>query len=103
MAEIRWTSEAATWLEDIHNYIAQENPSAPARVVQGIYDRVRSLGKFPDPGQRYRSEREGDVRILQFGHYRIAYLRYTAEEVVDMDRYVQQRATVLNDDTIRCE
>ncbi len=84
MAEIRWTSEATTWLEDIHNYIAQENPAAAARVVQGIYDRAQSLGEFPDLGQRYRSEREGDVRILLFGHYRIAYLRYTAKEVVDI-------------------
>ena len=98
MAEIRWTSEAATWLEDIYSYIAQENPSAAARVAQGIYDRVQSLGEFPDLGQRYRSEREGDVRILLFGHYRIAYLRRTAIEVVDilgvfhdaldMDRYL---------------
>jgi len=98
MAEIRWTSEATTWLEDIHNYIAQENPSAAARVAQGICDRIQSLGEFPDLGQRYRSEREGDVRILLFGHYRIACLRYTAKEVVDIlgvfhdaldiDRYV---------------
>jgi toxin ParE1/3/4 len=84
MAEIRWTSEAATWLEDIHDYIAQDNPSAAARVVQGIYDRVQSLGEFPDLGQKYRSEPEGDVRILLFGHYRIAYLRSTAKEVVDI-------------------
>ncbi|MBN1461048.1 MAG: type II toxin-antitoxin system RelE/ParE family toxin [Armatimonadetes bacterium] len=84
MAEIRWTSEAATWLEDIHDYIAQEDPSAAARVVQGIYDRVQSLGEFPDLGQRCRSEPEGDVRILLFGHYRIAYLRYTAKQVVDI-------------------
>ena len=98
MAEIRWTSEAERWLRDIHDYIAQENPSAAARVAQGIYDRVQSLGEFPDLGQRYRSEREGDVRILLFGHYRIAYLRYTAQDVVDIlgvfhdaldiDRYV---------------
>ena len=98
MAEVRWTSEAATWLEDIHNYIVQENPSAAARVEQGIYDRVQSLGEFPDLGQRYRSVPEGDVRILLFGHYRIAYLRHTAKEVVDIlgvfhgaldiDRYV---------------
>jgi toxin ParE1/3/4 len=84
MAGIRWTAEAATWLDDIHNYIAQQNPSAAAKVAQGIYDRVQSLGEFPDLGQRYRSEPEGDVRILMFGHYRIAYLRYRTKEVVDI-------------------
>jgi plasmid stabilization system protein ParE len=40
MAKIRWTQEAAAWLEDIHEYIAQESPAAAARVVQGIYDKV---------------------------------------------------------------
>ena len=39
MAEIRWTEEAAKWLEDIYNYIAEDDPAAAARVVDGIYDR----------------------------------------------------------------
>lgn len=27
MAAIRWTFEAETWLKDIYDYIAQDNPS----------------------------------------------------------------------------
>ena len=84
MAEIRWTAEAAVWLEDIHSYVAQDNPSAAIRVAQGIYERVQSLGQFPDLGQRLRSEQEGDIRILLYGHYRIAYLRYATKDVVDI-------------------
>lgn len=30
MAAIRWTFEAETWLKDIYDYIAHDNPSAAA-------------------------------------------------------------------------
>jgi plasmid stabilization system protein ParE len=39
MAEIRWTEEAANWLNDIHQYIARDNPIAAGKVVAGIYER----------------------------------------------------------------
>jgi toxin ParE1/3/4 len=32
------------------------------------------LNDFPHLGHKYRDEPEGDVRILHYGHYRIAYL-----------------------------
>ena len=61
------------WLEDIFDYIAQDNPDAAARTVQAIYDRAQVLIQFPEMGERYaRSARH--VRILLFEHYRIAYL-----------------------------
>jgi len=31
MAELIWTAEAERWLRDIHDYIAQDNPSADCR------------------------------------------------------------------------
>jgi plasmid stabilization system protein ParE len=36
MAELTWTTEAERWLRDIHDYIAQYNPSAAIRTV-GIF------------------------------------------------------------------
>jgi toxin ParE1/3/4 len=50
MAEIRWTEEAAIWLEDIHKYIAKDNSQAPARVVEGIYEKAQILSEFPEIG-----------------------------------------------------
>lgn len=64
MAEIRWTHEAAAWLEDIYKFIAQDNPGAAARVVEGIYERVQSLSEFPEIGYRYRTTSEAEVRVL---------------------------------------
>jgi toxin ParE1/3/4 len=68
MAEIRWTEEAAIWLEDIHKYIAKDNPQAAARVVEGIYEKAQILSEFPEIGYHYRKEPEGDIRVLLYGH-----------------------------------
>jgi len=97
MAEIRWTEEAAAWLEDIYGYIAQDNPQAAQRVVSGIYEKVHILKTFPLIGHRHRSEPEGEIRILLFGHYRIAYLVRNPRMIevlgvfhaaLDIDRYL---------------
>jgi len=74
MAIIFWTAEAENWLKNIHQYIAKDNPSAAIKVVNGIYERVQQLQQFPKSGQIYRDVPEGEIRLLLFGHYRIAYL-----------------------------
>jgi plasmid stabilization system protein ParE len=97
MGQITWTREAATWLEDIRDFIAQNNPTAALRVVRGIYDKVQLLGDFPRLGYHYRTEPEGEIRVLRYGHYRIAYLLRGDEAIVilgvfhgalDIDRYL---------------
>jgi plasmid stabilization system protein ParE len=73
MAEISWTDEAQRWLNDIFEYIAADNPQAAARTVEGIYDRAQDLRRFPELGARYTASPR-NLRILLYGHYRIAYL-----------------------------
>lgn len=73
MAKLVWTEEAVRWLENIFEYIAEDNPQAAAETVQGIYDRAQALIDFPEMGQRYEGSTR-NVRILLYGHYRIAYL-----------------------------
>jgi plasmid stabilization system protein ParE len=52
---------------------------------------------FPEIGHKYRSEPEGDIRILLHGHYRIAYLIRGQERIdilgvfhgaLEIDRYL---------------
>ena len=74
MGKIRWTEESERWLRDIHDYIAQDSPAAAQKVVAGIYDRAQILSKFPKIGHIYCLEPDGEIRILLYGHYRIAYL-----------------------------
>ena len=97
MAEIRWTEEAAKWLEDIYNYIAEDDPAAAARVVDGIYQKAQDLSEYPLMGHKFRSETEGEIKTLLYGHYRIAYLLKHDESIqllglfhgaLDIDRYL---------------
>lgn len=73
MAEVVWTEEASRWLEEIFEYIAQENPGAARQVVLDIYEHAQVLRDNPQIGYRYLAS-ERHVRILLYGHYRIAYL-----------------------------
>ena len=97
MAEIRWTEEAYRWLRDIFDYIATDNPDAAQRVVAGIYEKAQLLRQFPEIGYKYRSEPEGEIRILLYGHYRITYLIKGSESIevlgvfhgaLDLSRYL---------------
>lgn len=97
MAEIRWTEEAHRWLRDIFDYIAMDNPDAARKVVAGIYEKSQLLRRFPEIGYKYRTEPEGEIRILLYGHYRIAYLVKEANNIdilgvfhgaLDIDRYL---------------
>lgn len=74
MAEIRWTREAVYWLKEIHQYIAVDNPHAAKRVVEDICQKVQVLRRLPEIGYRYERYPDLNVRILLYGHYRIAYL-----------------------------
>jgi plasmid stabilization system protein ParE len=72
--EIVWTQESINWLNDIYTYIAQDNPAAALRVITNIYEKVQLLKNFSDLGYIYGTEPEGLIRVLLYGHYRIAYL-----------------------------
>jgi len=73
VVELNWTEEANRWLEDIFEYIALENPDAARHVALGIYEKAQTLKTFPKSGYHYQASAR-DVRILLYGHYRIAYL-----------------------------
>ena len=97
MAEINWTVEAERWLRDIYDHIAAENPSAATRVVEGIYKKAQLLWQFPELGHRYDRQPTQHIRILLYGHYRIAYLLKPDGNIdilgvfhgaLDIDRYL---------------
>ena len=81
MAEIVWTTEARRWLQEIYDYIAEDNEEAAYRTVRGIHERAEILLTFPEIGYRYRER--PDIRVLLYGHYRIAYLT-TAERGIEI-------------------
>ena len=97
MAEINWTAEAERWLRDIHDYIAQDSLESAVRVVEGIYEKAQLLRQVPEIGYRYHRIPDKHIRILLYGHYRIAYLIKPDGNVdilgvfhgaLDIDRYL---------------
>ena len=98
MAELKWSLEALDWLEDIQRYIAQDNPQAAAKVIDGILLKADMLTTYSDISTRLRTVPEGDVRMILYGHYRIAYLCRNDSDVIeilgvfhgalDIDRYI---------------
>ncbi len=68
MAEIEWTEETQMWLKDIFDFIANDNPSVAANVVEDIYERAQVLRDFPRIGHRYELVDDREVRILLYGH-----------------------------------
>lgn len=73
MGQIRWTLESQNWLREIHDFIARDNPTAALRTVQGIIEKAETLSKFPERGYRFHGRSKEHIRILLYGHYRIAY------------------------------
>ncbi len=97
MGKVRWSREAELWLRQIHDYIASDNPEAAVRTVRGIFERAQTLSSFPERGYRYPSHPDKHVRVLLYGHYRIAYLVKTGGDVdilgvfhgaLDIERYL---------------
>jgi toxin ParE1/3/4 len=74
VVQINWTHEAQVWLRDIYSYIATDNPDAAQRTIAGILAKVQLLKSHPRLGHPYEAEKFREVRILLYGHYRIAYL-----------------------------
>jgi toxin ParE1/3/4 len=96
VAQITWTVEAQRWLKEIHDYIAPDNRDAAHRTVAGIHRRAEILLSFPEIGYRYREDR--NVRVLLYGHYRIAYVVKAGGDVdvlgvfhgaLDIEKYLE--------------
>jgi len=70
---IHWTDEAQLWLKDIHSYISQDNGETASRVVNEIFNKTQILSSFPKIGYQYKNDEKLEIRVLLYGHYRIAY------------------------------
>lgn len=74
MAKINWTHEAEDWLKRIYDYVVLDNRNAAFKLVKMIYQRAEILEDFPLIGQRLLDWPDRHIRVLLYGHYRIAYL-----------------------------
>ena len=84
MVKINWTYESKFWIHYIFNYIASDNPAAAAETVNGIYEKAQLLANFPEMGYKYQHASGKNIRIILYGHYRIAYLYRENEAEIDV-------------------
>jgi toxin ParE1/3/4 len=73
-SEIVWTDEARLWLRVIREHIAKDSVAAADRTVDGIWQKVQILEKHSEAGFKYSLPGRDDIRVLLYGHYRIAYV-----------------------------
>jgi toxin ParE1/3/4 len=80
MAEVVWTEPALSDLDAIADYIALDNPSAAAALVQRIFRHVEQLEAHPESGSR--PPELGNARYRQIGEppCRVFY-RFDGERV----------------------
>jgi toxin ParE1/3/4 len=65
--------EAFADLDNIRDYIAQENPDAADRVMSEIFDAIRGLVPFPHQGYRRTDLTSRPLRFTLVREYLIAY------------------------------
>ena len=99
MVELNWTLESERWLRDIFNYISIDNPHAASATIESIYEMAQILKTFPESGYIHKKNQSQHIRILLYGHYRIAYLIKPDRNIdilgvfhgsLDMDRYLKE-------------
>lgn len=73
MVEINWTDESKYWVKYIYEYIALDDSKAAQKLVSGICSKVELLRGFPEIGYKYEHVSKVNIRIIVYGHYRIAY------------------------------
>lgn len=71
--KVHWSARALMRLDEIHAYIAEDNPAAAAHMVSQIVARAAQVTAFPKSGRRVLDFARADVRELIKGQYRIVY------------------------------
>ena len=85
MKPLNYLPQADADLDEIHAWIAENDPRAASRTINRIVDSVRRLADFPGSGQD-RPEVGKDVRSLVSGKYVI--LHRVGADSVDIVRIV---------------
>lgn len=78
---VRWTPRAALLLEEVGRRLADESPSAAAKLVADLLEAAESLATFSDRGRRVPELNDSLYRELLTRDYRLVY-RASPDEVV---------------------
>jgi len=68
-----WSPLAIERAAEAATYIAQDNPIAARRWVDGLFAAAATLSRLPERGRLVPELRRADVRELLLGSYRLVY------------------------------
>lgn len=68
-----WTARAQLRLQEIHDYIAQDQPLNAQRMINRLISRGDQIGRHPRSGRIVPEYRQDDIREIIEGAYRIIY------------------------------
>ena len=71
--KIYWSPLAVESLEEIYEYISNDNVAAAQNLIENIFDKVESLADNSERGRIVPELNREDVRELFEGEYRIIY------------------------------
>lgn len=71
--KIIWSPLAIERASEISEYIAQDNPSAAAKWVETLFEKVSLLKSSPRSGRIVPETGRKDIREIIYGNYRIIY------------------------------
>jgi toxin ParE1/3/4 len=81
--KVRWTEAAARRLEEIHAFVASDDPAAAEKLAMALLDLGESLRSMPHRGRAVPELPGTGLRELLHGSYRLVYrLRDRAVEIL---------------------
>jgi toxin ParE1/3/4 len=77
---VRWSPLAIDRAAEAAQYIANRDPAAAHRWVQGLFDAAKVLGRFPLRGRVVPEANRIDIREIIYRNHRVVY-RVSPREV----------------------
>lgn len=89
--KVVWTPKSRTRLQQIHDYIALDNPTAAKNLVATLIQQITTIADQPYAGTRVKEYQRDNIRELYNGRYRLIYrIRNNAVEVLTVRHSARQ-------------
>lgn len=82
-----FTELAVTDLQEISEFVAQDDSKAARRVCQGLYDLALPLGNNPFSGRMTPEYKDPAIRDIVRGKYHVAYVVSAAGQTIHIIRF----------------
>ncbi|TLU86019.1 MAG: type II toxin-antitoxin system RelE/ParE family toxin [Chlorobium sp.] len=76
-----WTTEALRMLDEIEQFIAQDNPQRASDFIDRLLEKGDSIASFPEMGRVVPEIAQPGIREILVGTYRIVY-KETPDHIV---------------------